>query len=113
MRLDLRHAARTIAIRRRNLSDGGGNSVDVRDSMGVQIGDHGTQINYNYASPPTADGVTPPPLAVVAGKVDSPYQGLNSFTERDAPFFFGREAAARQVLDRMSECAHGIGIMVV
>jgi WD40 repeat protein len=113
MRLDLRHTARTIATRWRDLSEGGTNSVDVRNSMGVQIGDNGTQINYNYASPPTADAVMPPPLAIVAGKVDSPYRGLNAFTERDAPFFFGRETATQQVLDRISECADGTGMLVV
>ena len=45
--------------------------------------------------------------------VDSPYRGLNAFEERDAPFFFGREAAATQVLARMSRQIDGSGLLVV
>jgi transcriptional regulator with XRE-family HTH domain len=45
-----------------------------------------------------ADGARPRPGAVTG----SPYRGLAAFGEQDAEFFFGREAATAQVLDRMS-----------
>ena len=49
-------------------------------------------------------------LAWLLGAViDSPYRGLAAFEERDAAFFFGREAAAAQVLDRMSRQLGGRG----
>src|SRR5690349_11476174 len=35
-----------------------------------------------------------------AGVTGSRYRGLNAFQEQDAGFFFGREAATAQVLDR-------------
>ena len=56
-----------------------------------------------------ADGAGPRP-GVVAG---SPYRGLAAFGEQDAAFFFGREAATAQVLDRMSRCLAGAGLLVV
>src|SRR5215469_5115019 len=43
----------------------------------------------------------------------SPYRGLAAFGEQDAAFFFGREAAAGQVLDRMSRHLEGTGLLVV
>ena len=55
----------------------------------------------------------PPPLAGVSGVIDSPYRGLSAFEERDAAFFFGREAAATQVLERMSRQLDGTGLLVV
>ena len=49
-------------------------------------------------------------LAWLLGAVtDSPYRGLAAFEEHDAAFFFGREAATAQVLDRMSRHAGGRG----
>ena len=39
----------------------------------------------------------------------SPYRGLAAFEEQDAEFFFGREAATAQVLERMSRHAGGRG----
>jgi len=52
--------------------------------------------------------------AEAAGPVTgSPYRGLAAFGERDAAFFFGREAATAQVLDRMSRCLAGTGLLVV
>jgi transcriptional regulator with XRE-family HTH domain len=44
---------------------------------------------------------------------DSPYRGLAAFEEQDAAFFFGREAAATQVLDRMARHVDGAGLVVV
>ena len=81
--------------------------------MGVQVGDSGTQINYFYNRLTWTDGVAPPPLASVSGSVDSPYRGLGAFEERDAAFFFGREKAATQVLERMSGLLEGPGLLVV
>ncbi|HEX7269626.1 MAG TPA: helix-turn-helix domain-containing protein, partial [Streptosporangiaceae bacterium] len=43
----------------------------------------------------------------------SPYRGLAVFDEQDAAFFFGREAATAQVLDRMSRHLAGAGLLVV
>jgi WD40 repeat protein/transcriptional regulator with XRE-family HTH domain len=43
----------------------------------------------------------------------SPYRGLAVFGERDAAFFFGREAAAAALLDRMSRLLAGTGLLMV
>jgi WD40 repeat protein len=94
--------------------DGAGRyRVDAAGALGVQVGEGNTQIIYAYGRQTWADGVVPPPLATVSGVVDSPYRGLNTFEERDAPFFFGREAAATQVLARMSRQIDGAGLLVV
>src|SRR6266571_5680358 len=45
--------------------------------------------------------------------IDSPYRGLRAFEEKDAAFFFGREAAATRVLERMSRHLEGTGLLVV
>jgi WD40 repeat protein len=92
---------------------GGRYRVDASGALGVQVGEGNTQIIYSYGRQTWADGVQPPPLATVSGVVDSPYRGLNTFDERDAPFFFGREAAATQVLARMSRQVDGAGLLVV
>ncbi|MBV9095392.1 MAG: helix-turn-helix domain-containing protein, partial [Streptosporangiaceae bacterium] len=58
-----------------------------------------------------AKSAGPRPGAVaVAG---SPYRGLAVFGEQDAGWFFGREAAAAAVLDRMSALLAGAGLLVV
>jgi WD40 repeat protein/transcriptional regulator with XRE-family HTH domain len=49
-------------------------------------------------------------LAPVA---ESPYRGLRAFGEQDASFFFGREAATAQVLERMGRLVAGAGLLVV
>src|SRR5262245_11883950 len=56
-----------------------------------------------------ADGVGPQPGAVTG----SPYRGLAVFEEQDAAFFFGREAAAIALLERMSRLLAGAGLLVV
>ena len=43
----------------------------------------------------------------------SPYRGLAVFGEQDAGWFFGREAAATAVLDRMSALLAVVGVLVV
>ena len=48
-----------------------------------------------------------------AGVAGSPYRGLTAFEELDAGFFFGRETAAIEVLDRMSRSLGGAGLLVV
>jgi hypothetical protein len=93
--------------------DGGRYRVDARGAMGVQVGEGSTQIIYTYNRLTWTDGVVPPPLADVSGVIDSPYRGLSAFEERDAAFFFGREAAATQVLERMSRQLDGTGLLVV
>ena len=94
-------------------AEGSAYSVDVRGGTGVQVGEGNTQIVYTYNTLTWTDGVAPPPLASVSGVIDSPYRGLGAFEERDAAFFFGREAAAARVLERMSRCALGAGLLVV
>ncbi len=93
--------------------DGGTPHVDARQAVGVQVGQDNTQIIYNYSQLTRADGAVLPPLVSISGKVDSPYRGLRAFEEQDAPFFFGREAATRDVLKRMSSCVDGTGLLVV
>jgi WD40 repeat protein len=93
--------------------DGGGVPVDARGAMGVQVGEGNTQIIYTYSRLTWTDGVISPPMATVSGVIDSPYRGLAAFEERDAAFFFGREAAATQVLARMSRQLDGAGLLVV
>ena len=56
-----------------------------------------------------AAGARPRPGAVTG----SPYRGLAAFGEQDAGWFFGREAAAAEVLDRMSRLLAGTGLLVV
>src|SRR5262249_28566087 len=55
-------------------------------------------------------GAGPQPRAAI---IDSPYRGLAAFEEQDAGFFFGREAAAIEVLDRMARLLTGAGLLVV
>jgi WD40 repeat protein/transcriptional regulator with XRE-family HTH domain len=56
-----------------------------------------------------AEAAGPQPGAVTG----SPYRGLSVFGEQDAAFFFGREVATAQVLDRMSRHVAGTGLLVV
>src|ERR1700746_2424371 len=56
-----------------------------------------------------ARGARPRPRAVAG----SPYRGLAVFGEQDAGWFFGREAATAQVLERMSLCLEGTGLLMV
>ena len=53
------------------------------------------------------------PLVSMAGTITSPYRGLSAFGERDVALFFGREAAATEVLERMSRRLEGTGLVVV
>ncbi len=53
-------------------------------------------------------------LAWLLGAVTgSPYRGLAAFEEQDAAFFFGREAATAQVLERLSRHLAGAGLLMV
>src|SRR5262245_33600131 len=54
-------------------------------------------------------GPGPRPGAVTG----SPYRGLAVFGEQDAGWFFGREAAATAVLDRISRLRAGASLLVV
>jgi WD40 repeat protein len=88
-----------------------GSAADARGSQGVLIGD-GLQVNYFYNGTWT-DGFAPPPLVSGSGAVDSPYRGLSAFGDRDAAFFFGREAAATEIIERMARCLAGPSLMVI
>ena len=52
-------------------------------------------------------------MVSVSGTVDSPYRGLSAFEEQDAPFFFGREVVAEEVLQRMSQLLDAPGLLIV
>src|SRR5215469_11573470 len=56
-----------------------------------------------------AESAGPRPVPVAA----APYRGLAAFGERDAGWFFGREAAASALLERMSRVLAGTGLLVV
>ena len=56
-----------------------------------------------------AEGAGPRPGAVPG----SPYRGLSVFGEQDTGWFFGREAAATALLDRMSRLLAGAGLLMV
>jgi WD40 repeat protein/transcriptional regulator with XRE-family HTH domain len=68
-----------------------------------------------------ARGNAPPGQVLAAAKAagppgavtESPYRGLAVFGEQDAGWFFGREAAAVALLDRMSRLLAGVGLLVV
>jgi WD40 repeat protein len=86
-------------------------------ARGVQVGDGNFQVNYHITSQgdrlTATDGMSRPPLVDSFGTVESPYRGLGAFSERDAPFFHGREAATREMLGLLSEAARGPGLLVV
>ena len=48
-----------------------------------------------------------------SGPVESPYRGLSAYGERDAAFFFGREPAATEIIERMSRRIEGPGLVVL
>jgi WD40 repeat protein len=93
--------------------DGDAPAIDNRGSIGSQFGDHNRQIFYIYGNQTWSNKVAAPPLISVSGAVDSPYRGLGAFDEADAPYFFGRQKAATEVLERMSAHVHGSGLVVV
>ena len=87
--------------------------VNGRGAMDARAADGNTQVIYPYGRQTWTDGVIAPALAADDGAIDCPYRGLNTFEERDAAFFFGRGAAATQVLARMSRQVDGAGLLVV
>ena len=62
---------------------------------------------------PSASAASPSPQRPPRRSAGSPYRGLSVFGERDAGWFFGREAAAAALLDRMSRLLAGAGLLVV
>lgn len=77
----------------------GKHSVDASGAKGVQVGDHNRMVNF--FTEVVGGEVKRPPRITVHGEIDSPYLGLKSFGEDDAAFFFGREKAAGEILDRI------------
>jgi hypothetical protein len=77
----------------------------------VQVGDHNRQFNvYNQV----VDGqVARRPRVTVHGEIDSPYLGLKAFGGDDAGLFFGREAAAGDILQRLTQRLGTPRILVV
>lgn len=88
-------------------------AVDARNAMGVQVGAHNTQIIYTYNPLTWTPRTSAPPLISVSGDIHSPYRGLNTFDERDAGLFFGREEATDGILSRMSARIDGPALVVV
>jgi WD40 repeat protein len=88
--------------------------VDARGVGAVQVGEGNTQINYSYTLDSLwTDHVAPPPLVGISGVVESPYRGLGAFEERDAAFFYGRELATTELMDRLDQAAQSSGFVVV
>jgi transcriptional regulator with XRE-family HTH domain/Tol biopolymer transport system component len=56
------------------------------------------------------NGAPPEPRGAVTV---SPYRGLGAFEEQDAAFFFGREAATTELLERLSGHLQGAGLLIV
>jgi WD40 repeat protein len=86
-----------------------GGQADIRSGQGVLIGAHGQQVNNFFVAG------APARRAAIAfsGTVESPYRGLSSFGEQDAAFFFGREAAAEEILQRLPGQADAPALLVV
>ena len=87
--------------------------IDVHGSTGVVIGDGNKQFNYTYIAAAVTGGVAPAALVNVAGKLESPYRGLNAFEDGEEGLFFGREAAAESILARLTARRSAPGIFVV
>jgi WD40 repeat protein len=98
-----------------DVPEGGTYRIDAPGAFAVQVGENNIQINYtiNNSGLTLTDGVAPAPLVSVSGSVDSPYRGLSAFGEQDAPFFFGRDQSVAEILQRMSRCLDGAGLLVV
>lgn len=77
-----------------------GHLLDARGTQGLQIGDNTRQLNY--FTQVVAGKVERAPRVTVHGQIDSPYLGLKAFGQDDAAFFFGRETAAREILNRLT-----------
>ncbi|MFI9531645.1 hypothetical protein ACIG56_00235 [Nocardia fusca] len=110
---ELQEAAETMLTRLpSDRVDHARNRIVLSHAQGVQIGDHSTQVIYSCHGTWT-DGVAPAPLIGVTGHVESPYRGLGWYSEHDAPFFFGRDTAIEEVLERLSQRVVQPGILMV
>jgi WD40 repeat protein len=86
--------------------------VHVHDVQSVQVGDHNIQYisHYNYGPGIWTDS----PGQLPAGNTDGyPYRGLRAFELRDAPFFFGRDRAVDELMERMDQEVRETGLVVV
>ena len=81
--------------------------VDVHEASGVMVGSFNIQHNYFYGHQTWATQPARPPLK------DSPYRGLDAFEADDEDYFFGREDAVREVLNRLPRFLDHPGLMVV
>jgi WD40 repeat protein len=88
--------------------------VHVHDAQGILIGDNSRQSNFfTYVGPPGAGGPERRARPAFTSEVESPYRGLMAFGERDSPFFFGQDAAADEVLDRLRARADAPALLVI
>jgi transcriptional regulator with XRE-family HTH domain len=58
-------------------------------------------------------GLGGPQAELIQAVLGSPYRGLAAFTEQDAGFFFGRDQAAAQVLDKMAAHARAGRLLMI
>jgi WD40 repeat protein len=100
-----------------NAGQAGGDAefpVHIHDAQGILIGRDARQANYfTYVGQRGADRPAGRARGAFTGEVESPYQGLFSFGERDAPFFFGQDASADEVLSRLRARAEAPALLVV
>ena len=91
----------------------GERSVEVPDARAVQIGDNSKQYNYFILAAAARGDAARSTRIAFSGEIDSPYRGLLPFGEDDAPFFFGRETAAADILERLSRIRDAPAILIV
>ncbi|WP_107657496.1 ATP-binding protein [Nocardia suismassiliense] len=93
----------------RDQSDTGFNRdrlVDARAAQGVQIGDHNTQVIYNYRRTRT-DSVAPPPSIGVAG------EPITAGLPPAPRTFVGRERELQRILDSAAQDERGVTIHAI
>jgi WD40 repeat protein len=88
-------------------------SINVSNTQGILIGKDGRQTNFITVIQADADESSARHGVTFSGKVDSPYQGLASFSEEEAAFFFGREEAGAEILKRLSGLQAEPALLVV
>ena len=74
-------------------------ALALRQAANLDVEALGSVVVETVAEPPRVDDEPYTPIRTsVSGRVMSPYQGLYSFKEDDAAFFFGREAFTEQLV---------------
>lgn len=81
-----------------------GRSLSFEGASGVQVGDHNVQHNYYFYGQQTTG-----PAAPRGDRL--PYRGLAPFEEADHEFFFGRDDAIGEVMQRLAATRSGIVVV--